>query len=68
MSFGMVGLLRVRFWSNPASFLIFLGLLQTLAHCWVDFNFYNPAILMTWCFLWPVLVRWTELEEARAAP
>jgi O-antigen ligase len=66
MSIGMVGLLRVRFWSNPASFLIFLGLLQTLAHCWVDFNFYNPAILMTWCILWPVLVRWTELEEARA--
>ena len=63
---GVVALLRTHFWENPASLLIALGLLQTLAHCWVDFNFYNPAILITWCTLWPVLIRWTELEEARA--
>ncbi len=63
---GGVAMIRVRFWKNPASLLITLGLLQTLAHCWVDFNFYNPAILITWCTLWPILIRWTELEEARA--
>jgi O-antigen ligase len=66
LSFGIGKLIQVRFWANPASLLIVLGLLQTLVHCWADFNFQNPAILITWCILWPVLIRWTELEEARS--
>ena len=64
---GCVALIRVRFWSNPATLFVVLGLVQTLIHCWADFNFHNPAILLTWCTLWPVLIRWTELEEARSA-
>ena len=62
---GAAGMLRVHFWENPASLLISAGLILTLAHCWVDFNFYNPAILISWCVLWPLLIRWTELEDAR---
>ena len=60
----VITLVRTRFWTKPLSVLIFAGLLQTLAHSWVDFNFYNPAILITWCTLWVVLIRWTKREES----
>jgi hypothetical protein len=60
----VITLVRARFWTKPLSVLIFAGLLQTLLHSWVDFNFYNPAILITWCTLWVVLIRWTKREES----
>jgi len=34
-----------------------------VAHGWIDLIFFNPAVLITWCALWPALVHWTEFEE-----
>jgi hypothetical protein len=30
---------------------------------WWDFPFQNPAILITWCTLWPAVTMWTQFEE-----
>jgi hypothetical protein len=29
----------------------------------VDFNFQNPAILLTWCALVPAIILWAEKER-----
>jgi len=55
-------LARLHFWGNSLSLLLFVGCMITLLHCAVDFNFYNPAILVTWCAFWPALVRWSKLD------
>jgi cytochrome c oxidase assembly factor CtaG len=34
----------------------------TALHAIVDFPFFCPAILVTWCVLWPLLTRLGELE------
>jgi len=28
-----------------------------------DFPFFNPAVLITWCCLWPIALRWLEIES-----
>jgi O-antigen ligase len=56
-------LARLRFWRDPLSLLLFAGCCVTLLHCLGDFNFYNPAILITWCAFWPALVRWNEIAS-----
>ena len=56
-------LLRAYFWENPLSLLMTAGLLLLVAHGWTDFIFENPAVLLTWCALWPATVLWTEYEE-----
>ncbi|MBS0633004.1 MAG: O-antigen ligase family protein [Verrucomicrobia bacterium] len=56
------------FWENPLSLLVVLGALLVLAHAWVDLIFVNPAVLTTWCALWPAVVHWTELEEKNLRP
>ena len=43
-----------------------MGLVVTLVHLTVDFNFFNPAILTTWCVFLFAIVRWVELEEVNA--
>lgn len=50
---------------QPAFLLIVLGLGLTLAHSWMDFPLYNPAILTTFCAIWVLTVRWAELETQR---
>lgn len=65
--FWFVRLVRSYFWENALSFLLVTGLFVLLAHGWTDFLFYNPAILLTWCALWPAVVLWTEYEERRRA-
>ncbi len=50
---------------NPAHLILFLGLLLPLAHSWLDFPMYNPAFFITFCALWILLIRWTELESTR---
>jgi hypothetical protein len=56
-------LIRLRFWENRTALFIAGGCLVTLVHSYGDFNFYNPAVLITWCACWPLLVR--LLEAAR---
>jgi O-antigen ligase len=48
---------------QPAYLLFLLGLALPLAHAWVDFPLYNPAILFTLCASAVMLVRWIELES-----
>jgi O-antigen ligase len=56
-------LVRQSFWRHPPIWVLLLGLFLTAAHSWVDFQAQNPAVLITWCVLWPCLIRWTELER-----
>ena len=53
--------------AQPAFLLMLLGFGLTLAHAWVDFPLYNPAILTTFCAVWILVTRWAELET-RLAP
>jgi hypothetical protein len=63
-------LLRLRVWRHPAAAVLLLGCLITMIHAGFDFPFFNPAILVTWCALWPVMIRWLEIEREglRAGP
>lgn len=56
---------RSWFWENPLSLLTTAGLLLLVAHSWTDFLFENPAVMITWCALWPCVTLWTESEEQR---
>jgi O-antigen ligase len=58
-------LVRLRVWRNPLVSVLFLGCLVTMVHATFDFPFFNPAILITWCCLWPVMLRWLEIENQR---
>lgn len=60
---GAWGLYRGRCWRNPLALFGVAGLLVTLAHAWIDFQFQNPAILTTWAVLLWGFVRWTELDR-----
>jgi O-antigen ligase len=51
--------------SNPVYLVFFLGMLLPFAHAWIDFPFYNCAILTTICALWILLLKWMELETTR---
>jgi O-antigen ligase len=63
-------LARLRAWRHPAAAVLLLGCLITMIHAGFDFPFFNPAILITWCALWPVMIRWLEIEREglRAGP
>lgn len=61
----LIRLLRAGAPSQPAFVLLLIGLGLTLAHAWVDFPLYNPAILTTFVALWILLVRWADLERSR---
>ena len=56
-------LLRNFFWENPLALLVSIGLLLLVAHGWTDFIFHNPAVLLTWCAIWPAITLWAEYEE-----
>ena len=60
-----VPLIRSRFWKNPFSVCLTSGLIALLVYSWFDFPFQCPAVLVTWCALWPVVTLWTQLEEQR---
>ncbi len=63
-AYWFVRLVRARFWLNPLTLCVVFGLLLTLVNCRWEFLLQCPAILLTWCLLWALVVRWTELEEA----
>jgi len=60
----LVILCRTSFWRNPLSLILFTGCVITLVHSTVDFNFYNPAILITWCAFLSAIARWAELNRS----
>jgi hypothetical protein len=62
----MLLLVRSRFWTGPMSVCGILGALLLAAYAWWDFPLQCPAILVTWCALWPVVTLWTKFEDARA--
>ena len=66
--FAYWGILLIRnyAWQNPLSASVIVGLLFLVGMSWGEFIFYCPAILITWCALWPAVARWTILEEAKS--
>jgi O-antigen ligase len=65
--YGAVRLVRLRVWRDPPVAILLLGCLVTMLHATIDFPFFNPAILITWCCLWPLMIRWLEIEQQRRA-
>lgn len=64
--YGLLLLVRYHFWEKPVGACGVLGLLLSAAYAWWDFPFQCPAILITWCALWPVVALWVKLEEQNA--
>lgn len=60
-----VRLLRAKIWNNPSVSLLLAGCLLTGVHASFDFPFANSAVLVTWCCLWPVMMRLLEMDNAR---
>jgi len=56
-------MIRARVWENPLALFATLGLVITAVHSAVDFNFQNPAILLTWCALVPAIILWAERDK-----
>lgn len=65
-AFWGITLVRNYAWQNPLSASVVLGLLFLLGMSWGDFMLQNPAILVTWCALWPAATLWARMEEQRA--
>lgn len=65
LAWWLLELVRSYFWENPFSLCLTGGLLALLAYSWFDFPFQCPAILITWCAMWPVVTLWTQFEEQR---
>ena len=66
LGYAFVTMFKVSTWRNPLALVLCMGLLVTAIHSIVDYNFYNPAILTTWCVLMFAMIRWVELEEMNA--
>jgi O-antigen ligase len=49
-------------WCNPVALTLLLGIGTTTLHSWWEFVFQCPAILLSWCALWPIALRWAELD------
>lgn len=62
LAYCLFRLLCLRVWRHPSASILLLGCLVTMIHATFDFPFFNPAILITWCCLWPVMLRWLEIE------
>ena len=52
----------LKVWRHAPATLLLMGCVVTALHATVDFPFFCPAILITWCALWPILMKWAELE------
>lgn len=59
-----VALVRAYAWENPLTATVALGLILLVGYSWWDFPFQCPAILITWCALWPAITLWSQFEEA----
>ena len=58
----LIRMTSLRVWRHPPATLLLLGCVVTALHAIVDFPFFCPAILITWCALWPMLTKLAELE------
>ena len=67
-SYTALKMVKTYAWENPLTLFLSIGILVSVVHSIVDFNFYNPAILTTWCVLLYTLIRWSELEEVNSPP
>jgi O-antigen ligase len=65
LCFYVSGLIRLEVWQNAPAVILLLGCLGTIVHAALDFPFFNPAVLITWGCLWPVILRWLEIENQR---
>jgi len=63
LSWWLLRLVRNYFWGNPLSACVVSGLMLLLVYSWWDFPLQCPAILITWCALWPAITLWTQFEE-----
>lgn len=50
-------------YKHPLAVMLALGAGQTLVHALMDFPLQNPAILVTWCTLLVIGLRWLELDS-----
>jgi O-antigen ligase len=66
LCFYLSRLIRLKVWQNAPAAILLLGCLVTMGHAAFDFPFFNPAVLITWCCLWPVILRWLEIESLHA--
>ncbi|MBC8002659.1 MAG: O-antigen ligase family protein [Opitutaceae bacterium] len=55
-------LLKHKFYKHPNVVILMVGLVLTMAHCWIDFQSYNPAVLCHWCLLGVVAIKWLQLD------
>jgi hypothetical protein len=61
-------LIRSYFWASPLGICCVLGAVLLVIYAWWDFPLQCPAILITWCALWPGVTLWTRLEELNPQP
>lgn len=61
-------LVCVRFWRSPWLLCLVGGGVFLFIHANFDFHFYNPAILIAWCLVWPIAVQWREFEVRGTTP
>lgn len=65
LGYALVQYIRSYAWQNQLGLFVGIGLVITLLHSWVDFQFHNPAIQTTWAVLLFGVIRWAQLEELR---
>lgn len=68
LGWGLLKLLRHRFWRHPLAHFVLLALSVLLVHSGVDFNLQNPAVLTLASILGLSAVRLIELESSRRSP
>jgi O-antigen ligase len=59
-------LIRLSALTNVLSISIIASLAGALVHARFDFPFQNPAVLMTWCCLWPAVALWSRSDHKNA--
>ena len=55
-----------RHWAHPVASAVIIAAGLTAAHCWVDFQLHNPAILITLGALLAIALCWATMEDRRA--
>jgi hypothetical protein len=59
-------LTKAYFWEDPLSCCLIFGAVLLLAYAWWDFPFQCPAILITWCAMWPAATMSARFKEGGA--
>jgi hypothetical protein len=64
----LFALTKSRSWNNPLSTCMIFGAVLVLIYGWWDFPFQCPAVLITWCMLWPLAAMWARFEQTLVRP